>query len=128
MAIGVNWKPDSYEGGKNKFDISETLGLNKRWALNYRQMDYNPSYDDANFDTSNKELNLIYKIDPHLQVYAGYSKTTGHDTLSGHELAKKTAAQAGIIAMTSLNKRTTLYTLLGGGDNVANVEFGLCIC
>jgi long-subunit fatty acid transport protein len=125
MAIDVNWKPDSFEGGKDKYDISGTLGLNNRLALNYRQMAYSPSYHSADFETSNKELNLIYKIDPHFQVYAGYSRTTGHDALSGYELTKKNVMQAGIIAMKSLNNRTTLYTLLGGGNNVANVEFGL---
>jgi predicted porin len=125
MALDVNWKPDSFRGGKNNWDFSGTVGLDGRWALNYRQISFSPKFEGINLYTSNKELNLLYKIDPNIQLYAGYSITKGHETLSGRRLAQNNKVQGGIIAMKSLGQRTTLYTILGGGSDSANIEFGL---
>ncbi|MBP2626614.1 MAG: hypothetical protein H6Q68_1325 [Firmicutes bacterium] len=124
-ALDVNWKPDAFRGGQNKWDISGTVGLNSRWAINYRQIDFSPKFKGVQLETSNKELNLIYKMDPNIQLYAGYSITKGHETLSGQRLTQQNMVQGGIIAMKSLGHCTTLYTMLGGGDHSANVEFGL---
>lgn len=124
-ALDVNWKPDSFRGGKNKWDLSATVGLNGQWALNYRQIDFSPKSNGVQIETDNKELNLIYKIDPNIQLYAGYSITKGHEKISGRRLPQQNSAQGGIIAMKSLGHSTTLYTLLGRGDHSANVEFGL---
>lgn len=124
-AIDVNWKLDAFRGGENKWDLSGTVGLNGRWAVNYRQFDFSPKFKGIQLETSNKELNLIYKINPNIQLYAGYSITKGHETLSGQRLIQQNTAQGGIIAMKSVGHGTTLYTLLGRGDHSANVEFGL---
>ncbi len=124
-ALDVNWKPDAFRGGQNKWDFSGTVGLNGRWAINYRQFDFSPNFKGNQLETSNKEVNLLYKINPNIQLYAGYSIAKGHEMFSGRRLPQQNMAQGGIIAMKSLGHSTTLYTILGRGDNSANVEFGV---
>lgn len=125
MAIDVNWKPDSFRGGKNNWEFSGTAGLNNHWAVNYRQISFNPTYEGRNLYTNNKELNLIYKINPSIQLYAGYSLTKGHETGSGNDLPQKNLVQGGIIGMKSIGHGTILFGNVGGSNHSANIEFGL---
>lgn len=125
MAFDVNWKPDAFRGGTNKWEISGTAGLDGRWAVNYRQINFSPKFENCELSTSNKELNLIYKVNPNIQLYTGYSMTKGHETLSGNHIPDKKTVQGGIIGMKNLGHSTTLYGILGGGNHTDNIEFGL---
>jgi len=124
MAIDVSLKPYAFEGS-NAWDIGMTAGLDKKWAVAGRQARYDSGYAGVNYRTANQELNLIYKVNDQLQLYTGYSHTTGIRQATGLNVADKDVFQAGVIAIKKLDKRTTLYTILGGGKNVANVEVGL---
>ncbi len=53
-----------------------------------------------------------------MQLYIGHSHT---ESEAGH----KSVVQAGVIAARKLSDRVTLYTILGAGRDVVNVEFGL---
>lgn len=125
MAIDVNWKPDSFRGGKNNWEFSGTAGLNGRWAVNYRQISFKPTYEGSKLDTNNKELNLIYKVNPSIQLYAGYSLVKGHEAGSGNDLPQKNLVQGGIIGMKSIGHGTMLFGNVGGSNHSANIEFGL---
>ncbi len=124
MAVDASLKPYTFEGS-NAWDISITAGLNKNWAVAGRQTRYDAGYAGVNYRITNQELNLIYKVNDQLQLYTGYSHTSGIRQSTGLNTADKDVFQAGVIATKKLDKRTTLYTILGGGKNVANVEFGL---
>lgn len=123
-AIDLSWKPVTFEGS-NVFDFSVSTGLGNNWAVNYRQINYDTSYEALDYSAKNRELNLIYKVNENVQLYTGYSKTTGYNKTVGEDSQDKNVIQVGAIATKKLSDRMTLYTILGGGINVANVEFGL---
>lgn len=121
VAIDVNWKPTSFRGGENKWEYSGTVGLGERWAMNYRQLSFNPKFEGKTIDSSNKELNVLYKMNDNIQLMAGYSMTKRYGT----KQSDSNMVQGGIIACKSLGHSTTLYTLLSLGSKGDNVEFGL---
>lgn len=121
VAIDVNWKPDSFRGGDNKWEYSGTVGLGDRWGLNYRQINFNPKLNDKTIGTSNKEVNVLYKMNDNFQLMAGYSMTKRNGTMP----SDSHMVQGGIIASKSLGHSTTLYTLLSLGSKADNVEVGL---
>lgn len=111
--------------GSNGIDFTISTGLGNDWATSYRQTDYDTSYHDSAYRVKNRELNILRKITDNLQIYTGYSMTMGCDKLIGQDLKDKGVMQVGIIASKKLGDNTTLYTVLGGGENVTNIEFGL---
>lgn len=125
VALDVNWKPSSFRGGDNKWEYSGTVGLGDRWAMNYRQISFNPNLNGNPIDSSNKEVNVVYKMNDNIQLMAGYSMTKRHGTFPNQSLPKDNMVQGGIIASKSLGHSTTLYTLMSLGSKGDNVEFGL---
>lgn len=126
VAFDVNWKPDSFRGGQNKWEYSITTGVGSRLALGYRQIDFSPRFLGKQIDASNKEVNIIYKMNENIQLTAGYSMTKRHGAFSDRSSEDNAnMAEAGIIAVKSLGHATTLYTLLAIGSKGDNVEFGL---
>jgi predicted porin len=121
----VNWKPNIFWGGDNKWEFSGTVGLGDRWAMNYRQINFKPKFNGNPIDSSNKEVNVIYKMNDTIQLMAGYSMTKRHGTFSTHSLPKDNMVQGGVIASKSLGPSTTLYTLLSLGSKGNNIEVGL---
>lgn len=118
-AVDLNWKPYSFSGGHaSEFGI--TAGLGDGWALAFRQINFDTAGHMRDYGVHNREINLIRKLGGGLQLYAGYSRTG-----DGAGIAAKNVVQAGVIAARKLGDRFTLYTILGGGKDVANVEFGL---
>lgn len=111
--------------GTNCFDVTISRGLGNGWATSSRLTGYDTSYNASAYRVRNREINILRKINDNLQIYAGYSKTTGYDKLVGHDLTDKDVVQAGIIASKKLGDKLILYTILGGGRNVTNIEFGL---
>jgi hypothetical protein len=116
-AFDVNFKPHAYQGG-DAFDFAITAGLGRGWAVAGRHIAFDAAGPHGAYRVSSNEFNLIRKISPGLQLYAGHSRTDGD---AGH----KNVLQAGVIAAKKLDDRITLYTILGGGRDVANIEFGL---
>jgi len=111
--------------GSNCYDFTVSTGLGKGWATSSRQTGYDTSYNVSAYRVKNREINLLRKINDNIQIYTGYSQTTGYDKLVGHDLKDKVVLQAGLIARKKLGDKLTLYTILGGGRNVTNIEFGL---
>ena len=122
--LDLSWKPATFEG-KNVFDFSVSTGMGNRWAVNYRQMNYDTTYNAVEYSAKNKELNVIYQLNKNVLLYTGYSMTKGSNKNMGKAIDDKNVPQVGAIAMKKLNDTLTLYSILGGGNNVANVEFGL---
>lgn len=116
-AFDVNWKPNAYQGG-NALDLGITAGLGRGWAIGGRHSAFDTARGNGDYRVNSSEFNLIRKIGPGLQIYLGYSRTDG-------EVGDKSVVQGGVIAAKKLGDRFTLYTVLGGGRDVANVEFGL---
>lgn len=114
----------SFEGGK-VVDGGFSIGLDKNWSMSYRHTNFHPDDWGTRIDTKYNELNLNYKYNDNLQLYAGYSRTKGNVHSSGQELDTRNTFQAGVIGFKKLSPDLTLFASLGGGDNVANVEFGL---
>ncbi len=118
-AIDLNWKPYSFSGG-HASEFGVTAGLGGDWALAFRQINFDTGGHTRDYGVHNREINLIRKLGDGLQLYAGHSRTGG-----GAGISAKNVVQVGVIAARKLGDRFTLYTILGGGKNVANVEFGL---
>jgi predicted porin len=123
-AIDLRAMPYSYVGS-DVLDAGATFGLGGDWALNCRYTRYNTDYAGRNYRSENKELNVIRKIDDNWQVYAGFSGTSGTYRENGQRLADRNVFQAGVIGVKKLSDRTKLFTILGGGRNVTNIEFGV---
>jgi hypothetical protein len=120
FALDVNWKINSFSGGDNAIDFGIAAGLGKNWALACRQLNFDTAGTSRDYRIENREINLVRKIGDGLQFYAGYSHTGGGDGIRA-----RNALQVGVIAARKLGDRFTLYTILGGGKDIANVEFGL---
>ncbi|MBP2636158.1 MAG: hypothetical protein H6Q72_2065 [Firmicutes bacterium] len=124
VAIDINWKPDSFRGGDNKWEYGGTVGLGGRWALNYRQLHFSPTFHGNSSDASNKEVNVLYKINDNLQLLAGYSMTERKGAVANLP-SEEDMVQGGIIATKKIGHATTLYTLLSCGSKGDNIEVGL---
>jgi len=111
--------------GGSGWDFSVTTGLGNEWAVKYRQINYDTEYSGDSYAAKSGDLQLIYKADDAIQFYLGYSRTMGYDKTIGQGIADKNALVVGTIATHALSKRTKLYAILGGGENVTNIEFGL---
>lgn len=119
LAVDLNWKPYSFSGG-NAGEFGVTAGLGGDWAIAYRQISLDTAGYARDYRVQSREINLIRRLGDGFQFYVGHSRTGG-----GAGIAAKNVLQAGVIAARKLGERFTLYTILGGGKNVANVEFGL---
>jgi predicted porin len=110
--------------GSHFYDISVTAGLGDKWAIQYRQTNYDARYNDNDYVVKSGGANLIYKVNKNFQLYSGYSDTTAHEN-PGVDLPDKKVAEIGTITSYALDKRTVIFANLGGGRNVTNIEFGL---
>ncbi len=119
LAVDLNWKPYSFSGG-NAGEFSVTAGLGGEWAIAFRQINLDTDGYTHDYRAHNREINLIRRLGDGLQLYVGHSRTGGSAGIN-----VKNVLQAGVIVARKLGDRFTLYTILGGGKNVANVEFGL---
>ncbi len=125
VAVDLEWSAHASQGTNTTNNFGITTAVGDRWAINYRQTNYDPKDESLAFHAKNKEVNLIYKIHDNLQLYSGYSRTSATNETTGLELPDKNVVQIGAIVTKKLSERTTLYTILGGGKNVTNIEFGL---
>lgn len=123
-AVDIMWEPCTFRGD-NAFAGGVTVGLGNNWAIGFRQLNYDTGKPDGDWRTRSQEINLIHKFTDTFQVYAGYSRTTGAGLNGSPDLATKKVAQVGAIISRRLGDRTVLYGILGGGNNVTNIEFGL---
>jgi hypothetical protein len=127
-ALDINWRPnvelrhspvDSLPTG---IEFSLTHGLGDKTAVEYRQTRYDSFYLAKN-TARNEELNLLYKYNNNIQFYSGYSTTSFKVENTNIDL-KKNVLQLGLIGMKPLSAKTTLYAIVGGGNNVINIEAG----
>ncbi len=117
-AVDLNWKPNSFIGGR-AFEIGVTAGLGDGWGIGARQLGYDTAGSHGDYRVKHREINLIRKIGDNLQLYVGNART------GGGAVEARNVAQIGVIAARKLGDRFTLDGNLGGGSHVANVEFGL---
>lgn len=123
-AADLVWQLHTFEGDR-AFAGGITVGLGGKWAIGYRQLDYDVNGSAGDWRTSNREINLIHKLDENIQLYAGYARTRGNGLHGSPDLAVKKVAQFGAILSKRLGDRTVAYAILGGGDNLTSIEFGL---
>lgn len=123
-AVDLTWQPHTFEG-TNAFAGGVTVGLDGKWALGYRQLNYDVGSPVGDWRTRSQEINLIHKCTDNFQLYAGYARVNGSGLHGSPDLAAKQVVQVGAILSKKLSKRTVAYAILGGGDNLTNIEFGL---
>lgn len=123
-AVDINCKLYNFEGtGGHEFSWSTGLGNN--WAVNYRQTGYDAAPGAIDMRVKNQEFNILHKCQDNIQVYAGYSATQGL-CQGGHSgRTAKNVMQLGAIVEKKISNRTVLYAIVGGGQNVTNVEIGV---
>ena len=119
LAVDLNWKPHSFAGG-DALEIGATAGLGGNWAISCRQLGFDTPGHLNDYRVRHREINLIRKIGDRLQIYAGHAHTGRHTGIEA-----KDVVQLGVIVAKKMGDRFTLYTNLGGGKNVANIEIGL---
>jgi hypothetical protein len=112
-------------GGADALDFSVANSLGGKWAIKYRQVNYAASYYNENYTVKSGEVAIIYKVNKTIQLYSGYSRTRGYDQTAGAEIPDKNAVIIGTIVTRQMADRTKVYTIIGGGRNETNIEFGL---
>ncbi|MDR3589561.1 MAG: hypothetical protein P4N41_07835 [Negativicutes bacterium] len=120
-AVDVSYNIHTFEGFNNSYSFGLTTGLGNDWAFNFRQAGYDPVHNSTLYDAINREFNVVRKIDDTWQLYGGFSTTSGSGNAA---FWHKNVIQGGVIGTKKLNDRTTFFVNMGGGWNVANVEFG----
>lgn len=123
-AVDLAWQPHTFEGD-NAFAGGVTVGLGGDWAVSWRQLGYDTAFAGGQWRTRSQELNLIHKMNDNFQLYAGCFRATGDGLRGSPGLAAKQVTQAGAILSHRFDRRTVGYAILGGGDNVTNIEIGL---
>jgi len=126
-ALDLSAKPLVFQG-ERAAEWGVTAGLGNGWALAGRQTVYDVFADPGRYRTRNSEVNLVRRASGELQIFAGWSHTSAGARGGALALPGKNVAQIGVIGRRELNDRLTLYVAIGGGLNMANIEFGLSYC
>lgn len=123
--------------GKSGFKSNLTVGLNDRFAFQYRYGQFKSENATVGVTigaavvpmttyAADKlhDFNLLYKVSPNLSLIAGYEydKVTYGKYV---EDASKGVLHAGIVATYPVNDKATLFTTLVGGKDVSLIEAGV---
>lgn len=121
MNLPTNNDYDGYSVGSKETSpyAGITVGISEKAALNYKWNQYKNDHD-TQLDT--QQLNLMYKLLPGLDVYAGYLNT---DTdLYGHG-RNTNSAQFGLQGNIKLPLDFTVWTRTAIGSKIKGYEIGL---
>ncbi len=77
LTIGTSFSPNTEDNGydvdgDNGFYGNITYGISDEWALQYDYSHYGYGEKSWNADGDAGEVNILYKLNPHLNAYAGY--------------------------------------------------------
>lgn len=128
-ALEINWRPNvefrhtPENSLPTGIEFSLSHGLGDKTAVEYRHIS-GESFSKSVDTFHNTELNLLYKLDNNIQLYSGYSATSVR-VKATNLLLEKNQMQFGLIGIKPLSKKTTLYAIAGGGNNLVNIEAGL---
>lgn len=145
----VNLKVDNYgsescPGGSSNHDLGITVGLGKRFAMQFRNSrgDTATMTDQDEYGTyafkyglQAQEVNLLYKINKSLSAFVGGVRISARASLNetildggSYYLSTResiTGYQLGMIGTHQIAKNLTAYGVIGFGDKIENYELGL---
>jgi predicted porin len=128
---------------KINLDASVTFGMGNNFAVQYR--DFSPESDGlyisdplngstvATAKLKDSELNILYKLNKNVAVFAGMAKvkgTIGQSHSTGYYVDAaissdtKQCFQVGMVGSTQVADKTTLWGSVGTGSKITNWEIG----
>jgi len=128
LAVGYGQYVKLYGGNEDEsvhYDASLQVGISGKMALQARQARFGDDNETLRATRAvGRELNLIYKFDPHFGVYVGAGSSKIRRSSDGATTDANRFLQYGVIGARQLSSKGVLYTVLGVGSRVENVEFG----
>lgn len=131
--IGAMISPDAEADGARDYDLDGdtsfyggiTYGINDRWGVQYDYSHYGASYRGLDTDLDASEFNVLYKLDPHLNVFAGYLYAGGDMHVAGMNIGSHTDGfQAGLTGWYPLADKFKTFGKIGLGNNSRVYEIG----
>lgn len=129
--MGVMLSPDAEYNGEDWLDGSTsfcggmTYGLADKWGIQYDYSHYGASAYGTDFDLDANEFNLLYKIDDHLNVFAGYVYAGMRMSDRFHSFGDHTDGfQAGLTGWYPLADKVKTFGKIGIGNNSRIYEIG----
>lgn len=131
--MGVTISPDADTDGRGSFDLDGdtsfyggiTYGINDKWGVQYDYSHYDASKYGWETDVDASEFNVLYKITPHLNVFAGYLYVGGDMHRYGDKIGAHTDGfQAGLTGWYPLADKFKTFAKIGLGNNSHVYEVG----
>lgn len=137
-ALDVSIKPNSditvesggstdIDGKHGNLDAGVTYGLGKEWAVQYRYGTADAKkYTWGSVHVRAQEFNVLRKVDKNVSAFVGAtwvrpefngSISANGDTTTGY--------QVGLVGVAPLDKKTSLYGIVGAGNKISSYEAGL---
>lgn len=127
ITMGYSISPSSDLGGYD-FDVdcgfygNVTYGLTDKWALQYDYSHYSYGGDGWNEGKGDaSEVNVLYKLTPHLNAYAGYVYYGENYAGDGYDTQ---GCQVGLQGWYPLSDKFKLFGKAGIGNNSQIYEIG----
>lgn len=133
--IGVAFSPDTEleSGGSSvDFDSDEsfyggvTYGITDKWGIQYDYSHYDSSHAGFDYKMDASEFNILYKLDPHLNAFAGYvyagMNASGHSMETG---VHTDGYQVGLAGWYPLSNKFKTFAKVGIGNNSRIYEIGV---
>ncbi len=142
-SFDINWRPnfngtDKYtsawsesssystmnlSGNRRTYDWTVTTGLGNNFALQYSQ--YRPVGSTSygyEYGMSTKELNVLYQLNKHVSAFAGVHRA---HYVGETYTPNSDRLQVGFVGYDKIADKTTLYGILGAGNDLLNWETGV---
>ncbi|MBQ6713088.1 MAG: outer membrane beta-barrel protein [Selenomonadales bacterium] len=130
VTLGTSFSPNSeYEGrdldGDSGFYGNITYGMDDNWAIQYDYSHYSYSLRDEEGKGDASEVNILYKLSPNLNAYAGYVYYGEKYTYAGGSDGYHTdGIQVGLQGWYPLGEKVNLFGKIGIGNNNQIYEIG----
>lgn len=115
------------DGKHGNLDAGLTYGLGKGWAVQYRYGTADTkSYSGKSIDVRAQEFNVLRKVDKNVSAFVGATWVKpDFNGFSGIHGNSTTGYQVGLIGVAPLDKKTSLYGIVGVGNKINSYEAGL---
>lgn len=111
--------------GDTSFYGGVTYGITDKWGVQYDYSHYGASVYRVDTDLDVSEINVLYKLDPHLNAFAGYVYAGGDMHLRNESVGSHTDGfQAGLTGWYPLNDKFKTFGKIGLGNNSHVYEIG----
>lgn len=103
-----------------------TYGINDRWGVQYDYSHYGLTYSITDVDLDANEFNVLYKLNDHVNVFAGYLYAGGKLSIGGHKIAGShtDGFQGGLTGWYPLGDKFKTFGKVGLGNNSHVYEIG----